>query len=743
MMSYTLTINDTGQDLAEQRLSLDSVKVSWSAPRVFRFVEHAAHIDASFEVEDDVLLSVDGAARFRGRIKRIDLEGVPNAERVVYTCLGLREPAKDVTVHDPTHNFPRVVFNAPQNDDDYDATRSGETVGEIIAWLFDEHASHLRDAGVIAASPATGYDEDELDALDVVPSKVVFDSQDFDAALTDLISFQSGYRFIADPATQTFHFAEVAALPVKTVTYNSADKPLSAILKPSTEGRATAVKIYGPRRPINRTVKLSDSGLTKHWDTDLESSWTWAKCFDPDNAETYGRVFRRFQITDSSKRRFAHALATPDALDDFPTSFSPQVYRETTGDTWARVPAEFDFDDGIFTLAQPATTGDEYAAGGAACASDICFVHAYLGTPLTARAPAEGYEGTAYTEPQNPVEVMRRFYDEHFVLAAHTARYEKVAAELLRAYKDIVYAGVVRLGVLDWSIADLGRRLNFTGRDDEGETITTGFESLGAMLQAVSYDFARGRTELDLSTDASAFVNLRPPRLRELETQARRNEQYRALHRNVHAPTPRAGNDGHAGAADYNRGVYSLRRHQDATFYRIAGHVDIESGDGINITRQVDATHHGFKIAVKHPGEWYWFYNPAVPSSASQTTGLRPCGCTNPADDFYPEMPAGTVTEYRLIAFSNAGGITNDSLSLHVRHGTQADTRADGDVDAWTNVGPLTVLMSGINSIALPMPTPLALTEGQALGAYVSSGPTFSHSNSTFGVLVGFWYEEA
>ena len=329
-MPYTLIINAIEQDLAEARLSLGSVHVSWSGPRSFHFVEHALHSGASFEVEDRAALSVDGAVRFRGRIKRIELEGTPNAERVVYVCLGLRELAKEVTAHDPTYGFPRVVFNAPEDDDDYDAGRSGKSVGYIIGWLFDQHAAELRAAGVIAAAPATGYVQSELDQLDVVPPKTVFESQDFDSALDELIAFQRGHRFIADPDTQTFHFQKLADLPAKTITYNSADKPLSALLKPSTEGRATAVTIYGPRRPINETLKLSEGGLTKLWDTNYESSWTWPKCFDPDNGDTYARVFRRFQVANESKRRVAHSLAEADGLGDNAKALCPQVYRKTT-----------------------------------------------------------------------------------------------------------------------------------------------------------------------------------------------------------------------------------------------------------------------------------------------------------------------------------------------------------------------------------------------------------------------------
>jgi len=738
-MTITLAINSVEQNLAEARLSLDSLHVSWSGPRSFHFVEHVSHSDASFEVEDRVVLSVDGAVRFRGRIKRIELEGVPNTERVVYVCLGLRELAKEVTAHDPTYGFPRVVFNAPKDDDDYDAGRSGKSVGEIIAWLFDQHAAELRDAEVIAAAPATGYVQNELDQLGVVPPKVVFDSQDFDSVLDELIAFQRGHRFIADPDTQTFHFQKVADLPPKTVTYNSPDKPLSALLKPSTEGRATAVKIYGPRRPINKTLKLSEGGLTKLWETDYESDWTWPKCFDPDNDDTYGRVFRRFQVADGSKRRIAHSLAEANGLGDNSKALCPQVYRKTTDDTWTWVPSVFDFKNGIILLAQPATVGDQYKEGDPECAADICLVYAYLGSGLTARAPLAGHEGTAYTEPENPVEVLRRFYAEDFVLSSQTSKYQNIARKLLRAYKDIVYAGTVRLGHLDWSLAGLANLLNFAGQDDEGSPVTTGFEALGAMLQAVTYDFPRGRTELVLSTDASEFagVSLRvAARLRELETQARRGERYRALHRCTQAPTPRAGNDGEIGAAENARGVYSLRRYEDSEGGRVAGHVDIESGEGITITRQADANHNGFKIAAKQPGEWYWFH--AQLSSAGMTLEMyaRQEATGGLAIKWYPVL-AGKVT--KVIAYA-PGTISAGAVTVKVSRKTKGegetcpDTRTDYDDPA--------AVVSADTNIAHAAAAPgITFGDDDILGLRAITGGNFVPGGSPFDLIAGVYLE--
>ncbi len=736
-MTYSLTINDVEQSLSAQRLSLESLRASWSAPRTLNFIEHAAHTDAGFEVEDRVTLSVDGTVRFRGRIKRIDLAGVPNDEHVVYACLGLRELAKDVTVRDPSHGFPRVVFNGPEDDDDYDASRAGKTVGEVIAWLFGQHAAELRAAGVIAAEPATGTVQSELDALDVVPPKIVFDSEDFDAALVKLIAFQNGYRFVADPDTQTFRFRELANLPAQTVTYNSPDKPLSSVLRPSTEGRATAIKIVGPHRPITETLTLSGGGLAKLWDTGLEGTWTWPKCFDPANDATYARVFRRFQIVDPLKRHIAHSMSEPGGLGDNAKARCPQVYRKTTDDSWAWVPAAFDFENGIILLAQPATVGDQYKAGEPQCAADISLVCAWLGDPLSARAPAAGYEGTAYTEPANPLEVERRLYDEHFVLPSQTTHYEAIAGEILAATKDIVYAGTVRLGQLDWPLADLAHRLNFAGQDDDGEPVATGFESLGAVLRSLTYNFMPARTELELSTDVSDFVRLRPPAVRELETQARRAERYRALHRCTHSPTARAGNDGEIGAAENERGVYSLRRYEDGTAYRVAGHVDLESGAGVSITRQVDANHNGFKIASTHPGEWYWFHLSLSTPGMTLDMHARDDHASGFSITWYPVL-AGKAT--RIIAYvpqTIMAGTVTVKLSRKTKTGGQACPNSRTDHD-----DPAAVLNASSNIAHDDAAPGVAFIDDDVIGLRAITSSDFIASPLPLTLIAGVFFEE-
>ncbi len=738
-MAYTLCINGVEQDLAENKISLRSVEVSWAGPHTFGFVESTLHCQASYSVEDTVTFAAAGAVRFRGRIKRVELEGVPNAERVVYVCMGLRELTKDVWLHDPAHGYPRLVFNAPADDEDYDPAKSGKTVGEIVAWLFDHHADELRAAGVIDDAPATGYVSDELDELDVVPPKLVFESEHFDAALCELMDLQHGHRLIAEPDTRTFHFRRVAELPAKTLTYNSPDKPLSAVLRPSTQNRATAVEICGPMRPINETATLSGGGLDKFWNPGHEAGWTWAKCFDPDNADTYGRVFRRFQIADSGKRHIARSLVEPDALGAYSAARCPQVYRKTTGGEWARVPAMFDFRDGVILLAQPATVGDEYKEGAADCADDICLIYSYLDDPLSARSPAAGYQGTAYTEPQNPVEVVRRFYDEHFVLPDQTSAYENAAAQLLTAYEDIVYAGTVRLAKLDWSLTGLGHRLNFTGQDDDGEPVETGFESLGAMMLSVSCDLARQHTEIVLSTDPSEFGEITPAlasRLRELETQARRAQRYRALQGSTHGSTPRAGNDGEAGADVNSRGVYSLRRHQDSEDARIAGHVELEAGDGISIARQADDEHTGFKISAQTRGQWHWFHYQLNNVDASKTYDMHARG-GYVSLDWYP-VSAGKLT--RVTAYT-PGSLTAGTVT--VKPSKKTKTGGAACPEDRTDPGSPSAVLTASTNIDHDTTSPgIDLADQDVLGLRVITDADYAIAGYSLDVIAGAYFEE-
>ena len=192
---------------------------------------------------------------------------------------------------------------------------------------------------------------------------------------------------------------------------------------------------------------------------------------------------------------------------------------------------------------------------------------------------------------------------------------------------------------------------------------------------------------------------------------------------------------------------FVMRRNDDE--FRTDG-IDSSNQSGVKsiVGRDADADDNDSPSQAN--GEWYWFVNESVNTDQGVSADLFPAGCTGAASLFFPEMPACTITKVRAVAFSPTAnaGITSGSATLLIslRHGTQADVRADGDVDTWTNVGPIlglgSTLQSDFANVADAGALPLSLTTGQALGAYVAKSAVFTHSDNPFSVYVGVYVEE-
>ena len=433
--------------------------------------------------------------------------------------------------------------------------------------------------------PQGGYIQSELDALSIIPPKVVFFENHFDEALELIMRFQPGYAFQIYPETRVYHFLRVADLTQKTITYNSPDRPLSSLLAPSTRGRYTAYKIVGGPQHTIETLFLSSGDLEEYWNHSLEADWTVDKAFAPDKYDSgtctssngtntltdssknwqtdewvgaivrvkvssniyqwrevtsndattlsvspnwgadptgqpyelekgysaYRFVFSRYRIVDPAKRRIAMEILGPGALAPIVVyninPRRPRFYRKWdtgTFSTWWEVPVTFLYASGIIITRFPIFTGDGTTPGAASAVEDVRLDYAYLGNPLVARYPATGYTGTAYTSAGIRREKVK--HNETFIDPTDQAQYEELAQALLEPLKDIAYSGSLPLKKLDWSLVNLGYRINITAQDDSGEPITTGFEEIKSFLLGLKYEFFPQITTLNLSTAEGKFA---------------------------------------------------------------------------------------------------------------------------------------------------------------------------------------------------------------------------------------------
>jgi len=261
---WSLNIAGATIDMEAAKVSLTRFSNSWRRGRVLEFSQAATHTEGSWAEGAEVELLFKGARVFLGDICERALVGAPGDEQVAYRCLDLRCRAQRVNVTDPATLQPRVVFNAPTTDGDYDQAKSGFTVGRIVKWLFDTYSADLIAKGA-AQSGVTPYEQTDLDGLDGVPPKLTLVNLNFDEALRYILLYDPEVVYTAEPATRKFRFRRAGAFGTRKATYNSADRPLGALIRPTLEGRYTAYTIIGQGERVTRAAYLSEGALEEYW----------------------------------------------------------------------------------------------------------------------------------------------------------------------------------------------------------------------------------------------------------------------------------------------------------------------------------------------------------------------------------------------------------------------------------------------------------------------------------------------
>lgn len=215
----------------------------------------------------------------------------------------------------------------------------------------------------------------------------------------------------------------------------------------------------------------------------------------------YSDVHRLFQITDATKRDIVQEGA--GEVDCCPHILA--VLRNSLGNVVGtqQIPVRLE-GDGKFRALQPmiSSFADGLVAGQATPMEDWKFVYCYrpasTTTPILARYPSSGYSGGASAAPWSIQRELTAVVEE-FEDASAPSAYATLAQEIHKVTSTVGTSGKLVLAELDPTWFDPRRRVHIAHDSD-----TTGWESLGAFLTSVTYDFLKATTELELSEDGGS-----------------------------------------------------------------------------------------------------------------------------------------------------------------------------------------------------------------------------------------------
>ena len=416
-----------------------------------------------------------------------------------------------------------IVNNTITNDVDYAFSRQdGLQIGDIIEVILDDAIEPLR---TYLAAPAAGtaFYGPDLAAMTYEPQeKQVFTNETINGALQRLVSqYYPDWYFFWMPGLREWRWFQRSAGTPVTLTLNDPDADnvvLSMELHRSLEGRYPAVKFFGPEARVTEYFSTTDGTLQ------AIGTPTVLQEYDDATGHHAVTVYPSFQIVDPDKRRGSKLLPASIIVRDsdyhWVGTMSPMFEISfDNGDTWMAVESIWlDFQNG--TANCPFGTwiyfwSDQYLVPGSTqqfwIPTDYRLIWAYYIDPITVRYPTSGYSGTSYTVAGQTSEFW--LYDEMLAVgynrvglpvttASRVAQFEALAQNIHASRKDITYTGGCQIHGIRYQFCRLDRLINLAAVDEDGGTITTGWEAISAVLTDVEYDFAEQITTLTFSAEA-------------------------------------------------------------------------------------------------------------------------------------------------------------------------------------------------------------------------------------------------
>lgn len=466
--------------------------------------------------------------------------------------------------------YPRVVYNATNdNDDDWAlAIELGASLGKIVKSVLDYQTLPLYhcnacpgDGSATGADPP--YEEEDLGSdsssssgatwvgrLTFIPQEKVISQSESPRSMIERLlgTWAPEYKVRWEPGTRLWRVDKLTSAPATTVTWNdpSAEFPvLSMDVRRSAENCFGAMTFYGPEGIVWRSYTWTNPNDEESSAGDdpppntLESIGA-STITDPVGNSVLGH--QQFIVTDPSFTRMAGRAETPVMVPDVGTLsisdgtremllevsvgmvsvYGPQVlvrYKPGPGGGGEWVTkrgwkADFrtgliDFGSAHLSRIRPDTQPylqEPY---------QVQLLTPVLTEPIKVRYPAFGFVGTAAAAG---LEVEKHEYDEALAIAntyrnpvttpLRLSRFRTLAQQVVNQRKDLIYGGAIHLDGLDYSWSRLGKRVNIAAKTDNGAALTTGWESIGAWVTDVEYDFGEQATTLTVSADQEEVMGI-------------------------------------------------------------------------------------------------------------------------------------------------------------------------------------------------------------------------------------------
>lgn len=281
-MASVLEINGVTVNRPASRLTIDIITISLDSVTELEFVETGVK-RPGWVPGDTIELTVDGTPRFTGKVVSHHSSRSNGVLSVSYRCLDQRDQVDKIVIQNPNSLTGEIVFNLPTTDPEYLSDMDGFTLGQIIAYLLDAHATALTAAGI------TSYNTGDLSALTDVPPEPVRCRGRLWSQICDLVTTYANQCSPFITPGGEIRVVDVLAFTPVTLTLD-ADPIEYPQWSRNTAGCASRVVYRGGPNIDAAYVDLVSETLVEYFSSGDKTAWSLNDFSQPGNAADAGLI---------------------------------------------------------------------------------------------------------------------------------------------------------------------------------------------------------------------------------------------------------------------------------------------------------------------------------------------------------------------------------------------------------------------------------------------------------------------